>query len=576
MIKILRVYMDSLTVAETPVDEQYRGLGGRGLTSEIIFSEVPACCHPLDKKNKLVFSPGLLAGTAAANSGRLSAGAKSPLTGTIKESNAGGTAATRLAKLGIAALIIEGKPVDDTPYLLKITSEGVILEPAEDLKGLGNYDSVSQITRKHGEKISCLTIGQAGEMKLEAATIAVTDMNNRPTRHCGRGGLGAVMGSKGLKAIIIDDSGAGRPTIADPEKFTKASKIFAKELMEHPVTGESLPKYGTNVLSNIINNAGALPTRNFTKGMFKDIAEINSEKEHHNILSRNGSVGQGCMPGCLIKCSSVYTDRKGKYISKGPEYETVWAHGPNCEIKDLDAIALMDRLEDDYGVDTIETGTAIAIAMEAGIIEFGDTKGAIRLVKEIGKGSATGRVIGSGAVMAGKVLGVEHVSAVKGQALPAYDPRAIQGMGVTYATSPMGADHTAGYCIASNILGCGELVDPLKADRQVELSRNLQIVTAAIDSLGLCIFVAFCLLDRPNALQAVCDMVSARYGISFTIEDLTALGKKILKSEQQFNHDAGFTEKDDRLPDFFMDEKLSPHQQTFLVNDEALDQVLHF
>jgi aldehyde:ferredoxin oxidoreductase len=262
-------------------------------------------------------------------------------------------------------------------------------------------------------------------------------------------------------------------------------------------------------------------------------------------------------------------------LAKGPEYETVWAHGANCEISDPEAIALMAGLEDDYGVDTIETGTAIAVAMQAGIIAFGDKEAAIELVKEIGKGTPLGKIIGSGAVSTGDILGVDHVPAVKGQALPAYDPRAVLGIGVTFATSPMGADHTAGFTIVSNLIGSGEVVDPLQVEGQVELSRNLQIVTAAIDSLGLCIFVAFCLLDRPDSLQALCDMVSARQGHPFTVDDLTALGTKILKTEKKFNRDAGFTEKDDRLPDFFTQEKLAPHQKTFLISDAELDQTLN-
>jgi len=270
-------------------------------------------------------------------------------------------------------------------------------------------------------------------------------------------------------------------------------------------------------------------------------------------------------------------DKKGKYVTKQPEYETVWAHGGNCGIDDLDAIARLDRLDDDIGLDTIEMGAAIGVAMEAGLAPFGDAKAAIKLVKEVGKGTPLGRILGSGAAATGKVFGVERVPVVKGQAMPAYDPRTVQGVAVTYATSPMGADHTAGYAVTANILGVGGNVDPLKPEGQVELSRNLQIATAALtDATGMCVFVAFAILDQPETLQALIDMISAFTGKAITADDMAELGKSILKNERDFNRRAGFTEKDDRLPGFFMKEALPPHNVTFQVKDEDLDQVFNW
>ncbi|MCP4713876.1 MAG: aldehyde ferredoxin oxidoreductase [Deltaproteobacteria bacterium] len=576
MKKIIRVNMGSLTITEERLDDHHRDLGGRGLTSALVAREVPPRCHPLGKHNKLIIAPGLLAGTSAASSGRLSVGSKSPLTGTIKESNAGGTAAHKLARLGIAALIIEGRPAKSNLHVLNIAAGTVSLEPAGSLQGLGNYDTVKRLNAQYGNRVCCMSIGQAGELKLSAATIAVTDQEQRPTRHCGRGGLGAVMGSKGLKAIVIDAGRAARLALADTTAFNQANRQYTQALLAHPVTGEGLPTYGTNILTNIINECGALPTRNFSAGRFERAADVSGEQEHTTTKARGGVTKHGCMPGCVIQCSSIYNDKNGRFLSKGPEYETVWAHGPNCGISDLDAIALMDRLDDDVGVDTIEAGAAIAIAMEAGIIPFGDTKGAIGLVTEIARGSAMGRIIGSGAVTAGKAFGIDHVAAVKGQALPAYDPRAAQGIGVTYATATMGADHTAGYCIATNILGCGERIDPLSPQGQAALSRRLQIATAAIDSLGLCLFAAFCLLDNPAALQAVCELVQTRYGRSFSTDDFLALGMRTLKIERAFNREAGFTSKDDRLPEFMLEDTLAPHNTTFMVSDEELDNVLNF
>jgi len=278
----------------------------------------------------------------------------------------------------------------------------------------------------------------------------------------------------------------------------------------------------------------------------------------------------------VIRCSGIFNDADGNYVSKWPEYETVWAWGPNCGIDDLDAIARIDRMCDDFGVDTIEVGCAVAVAMEAGLKSFGDAAGAEDLMAEIGKLSPLGRILGSGTKVTGQVFGVSRVPVVKGQSLPAYDPRSVKGLGVTYATTPMGADHTAGYATTANILKVGGEVDPLKPEGQVELSRNLQISTAAIDTAGLCLFVAFAVLDIPDALQAVVDMLNAKYGLSLTIDDVVGLGQKVINIEREFNRKAGFNEADDRLPDFFTREKLPPHNTVFDVPPEELDQTLAF
>ncbi len=577
MNRILRVNMTDQVVTEEPVAAVYAGLAGRGLTSKIVGEEVPPLCHPLGLENKLVIAPGLLSGTAAACSGRLSIGAKSPLTGGIKESNAGGTASQKIARLGIAAIIIEGRPPKGTLWKLVIDKKKAELAPAKGLKNKNNYKLVEKLTEEHGEKVSYITIGSAGERLMSAASIAVTDLENRPTRHAGRGGLGAVMGSKGLKALVIDDKGAPAVPIKDKEAFTKAIRKFAKALKEHPVTGEGLPTYGTNVLTNLVNEAGGLPTNNFSSGQFVDVSKVSGEAQREIILKRGGIATHACHRGCVIRCSRVYMDKNKKYLTKGPEYETIWANGPNCGISDLDVIARLDRLYDDIGVDSIEMGVTLGVLMESGYIEFGDSAGAIKLIREeVAKATPLGRILGAGTAVTGQAFGVERVPVVKRQAMPAYDPRAVKGIGVTYATTPMGADHTAGYSVTANVLGVGGNVDPLKPEGQVELSRNLQVATAAIDTAGLCLFVAFAVLDIPAAFEAIYEMINAQYGLSLGPDDIAGLGKAVLKEEIAFNKKAGFTAADDRLPRFFETEKLPPHNVVFDVPHSELDSVLNF
>ena len=578
MDKILRIDMGAKggpKVNEVPLGA-YAGMGGRGLTSAVISKEVPPTCHPLSADNKLVIAPGMLSGTTAPNSGRISIGCKSPLTGGIKESNAGGQPSQVLARLGYAAIILEGKPKDDTLYKIVINKDGVNIQPDNSLKGLPNYDLIEKMKAQYGDKIACISIGPAGEMKLAAASIACTDMELRPTRHAGRGGVGAVMGSKGVKVIVLDDTGKPMRSPKDKEKFKEAVKIWTKGLQGHPVTGQGLAAYGTNVLTNILNEAGGYPTYNFKEGRFAGASKISGETQAELETSRGGLATHGCHRGCIIRCSGTFNDKDGHFLTKQPEYETVWAHGGNCAIDDLDVIAQLDFMDDNYGLDTIEMGAAIGVAMEGGLLKFGDGQGAINLIKEVGQGTPLGRIIGSGAAVTGKAFGVERIPVVKSQSMPAYDPRAVQGIGVTYATTPMGADHTAGYAVATNIMNIGGQVDPLKPEGQIELSRNLQIATAGIDALGMCLFVAFAVLDQPETFQALIDMTNAFYGLSLTANDVVALGKSILKNEREFNRKAGFTKEQDRLPDFFKKEKLPPHNVTFQVKDEDLDQVFNW
>ncbi|HIE06876.1 MAG TPA: aldehyde ferredoxin oxidoreductase [Desulfarculaceae bacterium] len=574
--KIFRVNMGDHSVKIEDVPTEWQGLGGRALTSAIVAAEVPPTCDPLGKRNKLVFAPGLLSGTRAANSGRLSAGAKSPLTGGIKECNSGGNAAQLLARLGIKALIVEGVPTESQFYALKVNAEGVVITSENDLVGNGNFEVIEKLGISKNKSCGLLSIGQAGERLQLSANISVKDPEGK-IRSLGRGGLGAVMGSKGVKYILIDAAEAPKSiALVDEEKFKVAAKTFAKALLDHPVCGSALGAYGTNVLVNIVNEVGGLPTRNFRTGQYDQHEMISGEKMAELIETRGGKVKHGCHAGCVMQCSQVYVDKEGNYVTSGFEYETIWAMGAHCCIDDLDILAQADGIMDDIGVDSIEMSVTVGVAMEAGVIDFGDGAGLLKLLQEVKDGTPLGRILGSGAGVTGKVYGLTRVPVVKNQAIPAYDPRSVKGIGITYCTSTMGADHTAGYTVATNILKCGGFIDPLQKEGQVELSRNLQIATAAIDSTGLCLFVAFAVLDDATALPAVVDMLNARFGISLTVDDVTALGTSVLKTEHAFNLAAGLTNAHDRLPEFFVDEKVAPHGAVWDFSDEEIDEFWNF
>lgn len=578
MSRLLRVNMTDLKATFEDVPEVYRYWGGRGLTSVVTTREVPPTCHPLGPNNKLVIAPGIVSGTAAPTSGRTSFGGKSPLTGTIKETNAGGLSSQQIARLGIKGIIVEGQPKDAGQYwLLKITKDGAEFLPATDLVGKGMYEVCGTLWERHGKGVAIIGIGPAGEHRLAGAGICVNDMENTAGRYAGRGGMGAVMGSKGLKAIVIDDTGGPGVSIADQEKFKAAIKKLTDASLKHDVTKKdgALNTYGTNVLANIMNEAGGYPTRNFRSGRFELTGQISGEAARDLILKRNGAgvAGHPCHPGCIIQCSNVFPYADGKFHVSVMEYESVWALGANCGIGNLDDIADLIWACNDVGLDTIEMGGTIAVAMEGGLLRFGDAEGAKKLLhEEVRRGTPVGRIIGNGAEFTGKAFGVVRVPTVKGQSMPAYEPRAVKGIGVTYATTTMGADHTAGYTIAPEILGVGGKADPFKPEK-AELSRAFQASTAFIDTTGYCLFDAFAVLDIPEGLEGMVESCAAVLGTQWTVNDIVPLGLEILKAERGFNEAAGFTKAHDRLPEFMKYEKLPPHAVVFDVPDEELDKV---
>jgi aldehyde:ferredoxin oxidoreductase len=566
-LKVWRVNSRTKTITSEPMPQQWVHLGGRGLIARILLDEVLPTCEALGPKNKLIFSPGLLVGHMLSSCDRISVGGKSPLTGGVKEANAGGTTGLNLVSLGIKALIIEDKPENNEWSILHISREGIKFESADELVGLGVFSCAKKLVEKYGSKIAAALIGPGGELQLASAGIQNFDKENLPSRIAARGGLGAVMGSKKIKAIIIDPRNVAKAPITNLEEFRQAQKTFTKALMDHPQTAV-YRDYGTAAMAHLSQSLGGLPTRNFSEGQFEAVEMISGEYMRDVILQRGGegSPTHACMPGCTIRCSNNYAGVDGKSLVSPLEYETIGLLGSNLGISDLDIIAKLNWIVNDLGLDSIEIGAALGVAAKAGLMEFGDGIRAAKLLDEIKKNTPLGRLLGSGATITGKVLGVEQVPAVKGQAMASYDPRAIKGTGVTYATSPQGADHTAGLTIRAKI-------NHLDPNIQVQVSRNGQINNAGYDTLGVCSFASFGYGIVPETISK---LLNARYGWEVAPDILQVLGKETLSLEREFNRRAGFTNADDRIPEWMTREPLPPNNSVFDVTGEDLDTLFNW
>lgn len=566
MAKLIRVNMTNAEVKVESAPESYRMLGGRGLISRVLLDEVDPACEPFGQYNKLVICPGLLGGTRVSTSGRLSIGGKSPLTGGIKESNSGGVVGRMMARLGIKAIILEGKPECYGCHVLKVSAGEVELTQSAEYAGMGNYELTEKLKEEHGGKVGIISIGPAGEQRMATASIAVTDMDGMPNRFCGRGGLGAVMGAKGIKAIVFDDSNApgGLVAMADEEGFNVIAKEWNKSL---PASKKTLTDLGTAFLVNPISAQNAFPTRNFSEGTFENSDKISGQTLAELIKARGGKTGHPCQPGCVIRCSNVFVDEKGNHVVSALEYETIGLLGSNLGIDSLDAIARMNRMCNDLGLDTMEVGVAIGVAMDGGLAQFGDTRAALEMVESIGKGTILGKVLGQGATITGKVLGVTRVPAVKGQSFASYDPRGMKGTGVTYATSPMGADHTAG-----NLLPGREGLDPNKSAGQVEGSQRIQVYATVLDIMGFCNFLG----PQLPEMGIIASLLTKVTGREVSVEEVLSLGRDTIRREKEFNALAGFTRASDRLPEFLKDEEIGPKKLTFDIYEKDLAKVLDF
>ncbi len=566
-MKMLRIDMKDSQIRWEPVPKEYEQLAGRALIAKLLLNEVPPACDALGPHNKLIFTPGLLGGAMVATAGRLSVGAKSPLTRGVKEANAGGTGGDSLGKYDIKAIVVENQGKAKKFQILVIEGETAELVPADDVVGLGTYATSDKLWERFGADSTVICIGQAGEYLMTGAGISATGERDQRSNHAARGGLGAVMGSKGLKAVVIRKPAGKARKLVNEEIFRKAAKAFAQELINSPKLGTkgSQHLYGTASIVGAVNEMGSMPTRNFSDGRFEHAAELRGEKLREIILAREGKVGTRCMPGCVIACRNSYNDESGKTVVGSIQYETIALVGSNLGLGKMDDVATINYMCNDFGLDTIETGAALGVALEAGLAKFGDIDGIVGLLKQVGEGTVIGRMIGCGATATGQVLGIRRVPTCLRQAMPGYDPRSLKGNGVTYATSPQGADHTAG-----NAFGARAEVPPLGTAGQKELSLKLQIIAAMLDSTGMCLFARPPIISNP---QLMIDMINGIYGWGWTKEDYDQFNRNVLRNELEFNRRAGLTQLDYRIPEYMREEPLPPHNVVFDVPDSDLDTV---
>lgn len=571
---IIRIDMSTLSVTKEETPEELKVLGGRFVTSKLIAKEVPATCNPIGPDNKLIIAPGLVAGSIAPSSGRVSVGAKSPLTGGIKEANAGTPVAHALGKLGVKALVIENAPKNKTDRnVVYIDKDGVKFEVMNDLRLRRTSDTVRYLKEIYGNKVKIICNGPAGELRQCSAGICFVDTDGKAVRYAARGGVGAVMGSKGVKAIVINDEGMGMVQPRDKKKFQEGIRGFVAGLGEDEATkkGGALNAGGTPGTVQVMSEGfKGLPTRNFSQGKWAYDDDINGPKEAELVEKRGrGKMGHACNPGCVIRCSNIFPHKDGRNVAS-VEYESIGLLGSNLNISDFDDIAdLIDECNE-VGVDTIEIGAALGVLMESEYIQFGDAKNAKQIIKEIGLGTPIGRIVGSGTETVGRVFGQYRVPTVKGQGLPAYDPRAVKGIGFTYATSPMGADHTAGYTINREVFAYKGQLDPLSYEGKAEYSKAEQLESAFLDGSGFCLFTVFGYIANSNARDEMLKTLTAFTGVEMRAENYLDYGQEIIDSELDFNRRAGISSVSDMLPEFFYKEKLPELGETFEATNEML------
>ena len=561
MLKCLRINMSDLTAAYEPLGEGDEVYGGRSLTVRYVSREIDPTCDPLGPDNKLFLATNIFTGVRLATAnGRLSFGSKSPLTKTIKESSAGGTAGTYLVRQGIKVVAIEGCPANEEDlYLVHIDAEAnVSIVDANEFKGVMNYAMVETLRERYAEDISVICGGVAGENKAPVSAIMVTDYSlGYPTRVAARGGLGSILaGTKRIKAIVIEK--ASEPyefEFADETTYRMAAKTLSKSLGLSP-NAMTRVKYGT--LASVAKNEvdGILPVRNFSGERYEFISDITGEVFYNTLLERGGEPGLPCCAGCVVKCSQNYVDTEGKHLASGVQYETTGLCGSNLNIHDFDTLARITRACDEYGVDTIEIGAALGVLMEAGELEWGSDEQVLEMLEEMKNGTERGSLLLLGLEELGKRLNVTKLPQVKGQAFPAYDPRGSMIHGMAYVFGTQGADHTLA------------LPPPGIPDNYTEVALTAMAMMAAVEGT-FCLLAAIHFASAPQSWDYYLQMMSGLYGGTWTMDRMIdEIGKQTVILEKEFNKKAGVVAGE--LPDFLRETASEASGKKFTIAQEVL------
>lgn len=535
---------------------------GRYLIAKTLLDMGVANVDPLSDASPLIFSAGPFAGTNFSNANRVSVGCKSPLTGGIKEANGGGTFGFAMGQLHIAGFTLHN--ACDTWQIMHINKEGEIsFEDATDFMGMGNFETAEKLHEKFGKKVSLGLCGPVGEYQGLTSGISFSDVDLRPSRLAARGGVGALMGAKKLKAIVLDLN--KMPTLHDRKKVMGAVKEYKKKLDAEPAI-QAFQNLGTAMVADYTNHVGGLPVKNFAVGRAvdtdKEIFKLGGDALRAQNLERGGIQTHACMPGCTIQCSNVYADKDGNEVVSPVEYETIGLLGTNCGLTDPDDLAHLNKIANDLGVDTIELGGMIGVLMEAGKGEFGDVKFMESVLEEMRKGSEDGKLYAQGTAVVGEHFNVARVPVIKRQAISAYDPRVIEVTGITMMMTAQGADHTAGNMPQYD---CKDK----DANELVGASIDAQIMCASADSLGLCIFGRSVTNTHTDFLTTA---MNDAHGIELDDDFYARLGRETLVLEDKFNKAAGFTDADDELPAFFYEESLPPSNKAARFHSDEVNE----
>ncbi len=550
----MRTYYDiqltDRTIAKRELSGEAIVKAGRYLIAKTLLELGAATVDPLSPRNPLIFSAGPFAGTSFSNANRTSVGCKSPLTGGVKEANGGGNFSYALGQLQIAGFTLLG--ASSHWVVIHLKKDGsTSFDDAVPYLGKCNFEAADRLYARYGKKVAIALCGPVGEYAGLLAGIALSDKDGRPSRLSARGGVGAVMGAKKVKAIVVDLDTI--PPFEDAKKVNASIKDYAKMLQADGVVTNFYAKLGTMGMADVQNHMGGLPVRNFSAGQFANASAGETFKMGAEYIgplntSRGGEQTHACMPGCVIQCSNVYHDASGEELVSPVEYETLGLLGTNCGVGDPDDLAQLNFVANDLGVDSIELGATLGVLMEAGLGAFGDVKFMAGCMAEIRAGTEKGRLWAQGTARVGERYKVGRVPVIKRQAISAYDPRVVEATGIAMMVTAQGADHTAG-----NL----PRLKTREMDTESIISQSLahQARVAANDSLGLCIFGMT--VTNPNT-EFLADALNAAHGTSLSKDFFETLGNDTLRLEREFNRRAGFTENDDELPEFFYKEPVPP------------------